>query len=146
MLRIAQCSFRFVIFVSVTPSKSKWKSSSSKISHWRLSRFFLRLLILLWKIEKVWSRSRLQNWFFITWKLCGEKYLLRIHVLLSTPSLGTKSLFNVKMSRSWKLATLSKFLARFPYRSLLYYAYSFWSERTIEVTMDGLWGLLALFY
>ena len=36
--------------------------------------------------------------------------------------------------------------ARFPYRSLLYYAYSFCSERTIEVTMDGLWGLLALFY
>ena len=37
-------------------------------------------------------------------------------------------------------------VARFPYRSLLYYAYSFCSERTIEVTMDGLWGLLALFY
>ena len=41
---------------------------------------------------------------------------------------------------------LNEITARFPYRSLLHYAYSFCSKRTIEVTMDGLWGLLALFY
>ena len=37
-------------------------------------------------------------------------------------------------------------MARFPYTSLLHYAYSFCSGGTIKVAMHDLWGLLALFH
>ena len=37
------------------------------------------------------------------------------------------------------------FPARFPYRSLLHYAYIFCPQGMIAVTMNGLWGLGALF-
>ena len=40
---------------------------------------------------------------------------------------------------------MRKVRARFPYKSLLHYIYTFCSQGTIVVTMDGLWGPLPLF-